>query len=99
MALQNRPTQNAAIGRQGVTNALRALKRREVLRWLTLLEFSDLMLDVMLGFLALYFVDVAGATFEQAALAVTVWTVVGLAGDHLGGGRAERRRGQRAGLG
>ena len=33
-----------------------------VLRWLILLEFSDLMLDVLLGFLALYFVDVARLT-------------------------------------
>src|SRR4051794_32430575 len=37
--------------------ALRAITNREVLRWLFLLEFSDLMLDVFLGFLALYFVD------------------------------------------
>lgn len=37
-----------------------ALRQKEVLRWLVLLEFSDLMLDVLLGFLALYFVDVAG---------------------------------------
>jgi FSR family fosmidomycin resistance protein-like MFS transporter len=69
--------------RTGVTNALRALKRREVLRWLTLLQFSDLMLDVLLGYLALYFVDVVGATPEVAALMVTVWTVVGLVGDFM----------------
>ncbi len=42
--------------------ALSALRRGEVLRWLVLLQFSDLMLDVLLGFLALYFVDVAGLT-------------------------------------
>ncbi|MGC9394979.1 MAG: MFS transporter [Anaerolineae bacterium] len=33
----------------------RALRRGDVLRWLTLLQFSDLMLDVLLGYLALYF--------------------------------------------
>jgi FSR family fosmidomycin resistance protein-like MFS transporter len=67
----------------GVANALRALRRGEVLRWLTLLEFSDLMLDVLLGFLALYFVDVVGATPSQAGAAVAVWTGAGLLGDFL----------------
>ncbi len=66
---------------EGLRDALRALKRRPVLRWLALLQASDLMLDVLFGYLALYFVDTSGATVAQAALAVTVWTVVGLAGD------------------
>ncbi|MFL5732616.1 MAG: MFS transporter [Chloroflexia bacterium] len=69
--------------RKGVAGAIGALKRPEVLRWLTLLEFSDLMLDVLLGYLALYFVDVVRVKPEDAALAVTVWTVCGLAGDFL----------------
>ena len=69
--------------KSGVLDAIGALKRREVLRWLTLLEFSDLMLDVLLGFLALYFVDVVKVSPADAALAVTVWTVVGLLGDFL----------------
>jgi FSR family fosmidomycin resistance protein-like MFS transporter len=69
--------------RSGFINALRALRRGEVLRWLTLLQFSDLMLDVLLGFLALYFVDVVGVTPAQAGLAVAVWTGVGLLGDFL----------------
>lgn len=69
--------------RDGLLAALRTLRRGEVLRWLVLLEFSDLMLDVLLGFLALYMVDVAGATIAQAATAVAVWTGVGLLGDLL----------------
>jgi FSR family fosmidomycin resistance protein-like MFS transporter len=69
--------------RVGVLDALRALRRGEVLRWLTLLEFSDLMLDVLLGFLALYLVDVAGAGPYQAGVAVAVWTGLGLLGDLL----------------
>lgn len=68
---------------QGVVNAFRALRRFEVLRWLTLLQFSDLLLDVLLGYLALYFVDVVGVDMAQATLAVTVWTGVGLLGDAL----------------
>jgi len=67
----------------GVINALRALRRGEVLRWLTLLTFSDLMMDVLLGFLALYFVDAVGATPAQAGMAVAVWTGAGLLGDLL----------------
>jgi len=69
--------------KDGMVNAARALRRSEVLRWLTLLQFSDLMLDVLLGFLALYFVDVVGVTAEQAAAAVAVWAGVGLLGDFL----------------
>ena len=69
--------------RQGVRNAFQALRRREVIRWFTLLQFSDLMLDVLLGYLALYMVDVVGLDEAQAGLAVAVWTVVGLLGDLL----------------
>jgi FSR family fosmidomycin resistance protein-like MFS transporter len=67
----------------GLRDALRALRRRDVLRWLLLLQFSDLMLDVLLGYLALYFVDVARVTLTEASTAVAVWTGVGLLGDFL----------------
>jgi MFS transporter, FSR family, fosmidomycin resistance protein len=67
----------------GVRGALSALRRGEVLRWLVLLQFSDLMLDVLLGFLALYFVDVAGLRAGQAALGIAVWSGLGLLGDFL----------------
>ena len=62
---------------------LRALRRREVLRWLAVLEAADLMLDVLHGFLALYLVDVAGLRPVDAGLGVAVWTGAGLAGDAL----------------
>lgn len=68
---------------QSARRALNALRRKEVLRWLVLLEFSDLMLDVLYSYLALYLVDVAGLNFETAALAVAVWSGVGLLGDFL----------------
>lgn len=60
-----------------------ALKNWTVVRWLILLEFSDLMLDIFYGFLPLYFVDIAGFTPAQAALSVSVWAVVGMLGDFL----------------
>ena len=72
----------AAFGR-GLVGALRSFKRLPVLRWLVLLEFSDMMLDGLHGYLALYFVDVVGVSEAKAALGLAVWTGVGLAGDVL----------------
>lgn len=63
--------------------ALRSLRRGAVWRWLILLECTDLLGDVLLGFVALYFVDVAGASPVTAALAVTVLGISGLVGDAL----------------
>lgn len=65
---------------RGVTGLLRG---REVLRWLALLQATDLMLDVLHGFLALYLVDVAHASPARAALGVATWTGGGLVGDAL----------------
>jgi len=67
----------------GLRQAWAALRRREVLRWLTLLTFSDFMLDILLGFLALYFVDVVGVSPLLAGTAVAVWSVAGLLSDAL----------------
>ena len=68
---------------EGMRGALRALRRRDVLRWLTLLQFSDMMLDILLGFLALYMVDVGKVTPAQGGIAVAIWTGLGLLGDLL----------------
>jgi FSR family fosmidomycin resistance protein-like MFS transporter len=67
-------------GRPSLRNALRALRRRAVARWLLVLEAADLMTDVLLAFVALYFVDVVGASAGTGGLAVAVWTGAGLAG-------------------
>jgi FSR family fosmidomycin resistance protein-like MFS transporter len=67
----------------GFRSALIAIRRPGILRWVVLLEFSNLMLDVLLGFLALYFHNVVGLTEIQAAGAVFIWLVVGLLGDFL----------------
>lgn len=87
-SLNGSPHHDAALGEgllrnffTGLRGAWESMRRREVLRWLILLEFSDLMLDVLYSYLALYFVDVVGVPEEQAAVAAAVWTVVGLAGD------------------
>ncbi len=67
----------------GLRGALKALRRKEVVRWLLLLEFSNLMLDILLSYLALYFVDVVRVTETQAGIAVAIFTGVGLLGDVL----------------
>ena len=70
-----RPLRGADIMR-GITEVVGSLRRLDVVRWLVLFEMSDLMLDGLLGYLALYFVDVA-------ALGVGVWMVAGLVGSLL----------------
>jgi FSR family fosmidomycin resistance protein-like MFS transporter len=60
-----------------------AVRRREVLRWLLLLALGDLMLDVLLGFLALYGTDVASVSPAVAGLMVAVWSGIGLLGDAM----------------
>jgi MFS transporter, FSR family, fosmidomycin resistance protein len=74
------PETNDGDERPRVRDALRVLANREVFRWLFLLELSDLLLDVFLGFLALYFVDEVGTSAATGGLAVAVWTGAGLAG-------------------
>jgi len=67
----------------GFKGVFSALKRKEVWRWMILLEFADLMLDVLFSYLALYFVDVSRVSESQAGIAVTVWLVMGLVTDML----------------
>jgi FSR family fosmidomycin resistance protein-like MFS transporter len=68
---------------RAVRDALAAVRRRDVLRLLLILEAADLLVDVFQGFLALYLVDAAGQTASTAALGVGVWTGAGLVGDWL----------------
>lgn len=69
--------------KQAAGQAYQALKRGEVRRSLWMLECGNLMLDIFRGFVALYFVDVVGADESKAALAVALFTGVGLLGDAL----------------
>jgi FSR family fosmidomycin resistance protein-like MFS transporter len=75
------PAEATAGFRAGMEGALIELRRGRALRWLALLAFADLMLDVLFGFLALYLVDSVGANPFQASLGVAVWTGAGLLGD------------------
>jgi MFS transporter, FSR family, fosmidomycin resistance protein len=66
-----------------VREALNALRRRDVARWVVLLEISDLLLDVLTGYIGIYLVDVVGASPAEAAVGVAVRLGAGLAGDAL----------------
>lgn len=62
-------------------SAWTAVREPNVLRWLGLLAAADLLLEVFVGFLALYFVDSVGGSVAVGALAVTIWTVAALSGE------------------
>ena len=74
----------------GLRVPLRAARRPAVLRWLVLLQVSDLLLDVLTGFVAVYFVAAAGASPARAALAVGVRLAADLAGSAVLVGVLER---------
>ncbi len=63
--------------------ALRAMRDPAVRRWLIVIEAADLLVDVFFIFLAIYLVDVAGATSVQASLAVSLSTAGAIAGSAL----------------
>lgn len=67
-------------GRPSLRAAFAALRRPFVARWLVVLEFADLLLDVLLGYVALYLVDKAGASAQVGGFGVAVWTGAGLVG-------------------
>jgi FSR family fosmidomycin resistance protein-like MFS transporter len=69
------------IGWPGWRPAFALVRRSGALRWLTLLEVSDLLLDVLTAFLAVYLVVVVHASPTVAALGVAVRLGAGLAGD------------------
>ena len=77
------PEDRAADLPSSLRAALKALRRPEVVRWAVLMEIANLMLDVLFGFLAVYFVEVASVSASTAALGVTVWTAAEVLGDFL----------------
>jgi FSR family fosmidomycin resistance protein-like MFS transporter len=99
-AVRRLPRAPAAADMSGAWHhAWAALRRLEVLRRLAVLEAADLLVDILHGYLALYFVDVAHVDAGAAALGVAVWTAAGLIGDwsllwvlrRMRGGRYLRR--------
>jgi FSR family fosmidomycin resistance protein-like MFS transporter len=82
------PAAGSGSGDSDSGGARRAARLREVLaaaraasRWLILLEVSNLLGDVLTGFVAVYLVDVLHTTPAVAAIAVAIRLGAGLAGD------------------
>lgn len=55
-----------------------AARNPRLMRWLILLPISDLLLDVLTGYLPLYFTDVAGFSVAQASLMMSILMAAGL---------------------
>ena len=75
--VQTQP-QTAHLGINLLIGLWDALRNSQLMRWLVLLQFSDLLLDVLTGYLPLYFTDVTGMTIAQASLMMSVLMLVGL---------------------
>jgi len=58
-----------------------AARNPRLLGWFVLLELSDLLLDVLAGYLPLYFTDVAGLPLAQTSLLLSALMLAGLAAD------------------
>ncbi len=75
------PDHDGQNGWPGWRPAVALVRRAGALRWLALLQVSDLLLDVLTAFLAVYLVAVVHASPTVAALGVAVRLGAGLAGD------------------
>jgi FSR family fosmidomycin resistance protein-like MFS transporter len=79
-------TGDSSTGKQAVlrgllSNLWEAVRNLNLLRWLGLLEMSDLLLDMFSGYVALYFADVMGLNAVQTSLALSLLMLVSLASD------------------
>lgn len=64
-------------------NLWQAVRNPRLLRWIFLLEFSDLLLDVFVDYLPLYLTDVTGFTPALAGVLLSVFLLSGLLADLL----------------
>jgi FSR family fosmidomycin resistance protein-like MFS transporter len=70
--------QTEHLGKNLLAGLWEALRNPRLMRWMILLQFSDLLLDVLTGYLALYFTDVIGFSVAQASLMLSVLMGAGL---------------------
>ncbi len=69
--------------RQLLRDFFAAFRSSELIRFVLLTELADLMLDKLYDVTGLYFYDVVGVDFAQAAFASAIFSIVGLAGSIL----------------
>jgi MFS transporter, FSR family, fosmidomycin resistance protein len=89
------PAEPHDAGKAGLRDAAGIVRRSGALRWLALLEVSNLLQDVLTPFLAVYLVAVVHASPAVAALGVAVRLGAGLAGDAVLVALLDRRDGLR----
>ncbi len=78
------PTPGAAGGLSSLARGLwEALRNRRLLRWMVLLEASDLLLDIFTGYIPLYFTDVVSLSPAQVSLLLSLLMLCGLLSDIL----------------
>jgi FSR family fosmidomycin resistance protein-like MFS transporter len=75
--------------------ALAALRAPRVGRWLAVIQLTDLLGDVFLGYVAIYLVDVVRSRPAEAIVAVSVWTAGLMAGEAMLLGPLRRVPGRR----
>jgi FSR family fosmidomycin resistance protein-like MFS transporter len=64
-----------------LTGLWQAVRNSHLMRWIALLELSDLLLDVFSSYAALYFADVVGLNAAQVSLLLGVMMLCGLLSD------------------
>jgi FSR family fosmidomycin resistance protein-like MFS transporter len=71
-------TESIYSGKKLLVGFWEAMRNPGLMRWLILLQFSDLLLDVLTGYLPLYFTDVTGMSVAQASLMMGILMLAGL---------------------
>jgi MFS transporter, FSR family, fosmidomycin resistance protein len=65
-------------GKNLLSGLWEAVRNPRLLRWMILLQLSDLLLDVLTGYLPIYFTDVTGFSVAQASLMLSALMLAGL---------------------
>jgi FSR family fosmidomycin resistance protein-like MFS transporter len=78
---ESSPEETRQALRQLLPNLWKAVRTPGVIRWLLLLDFSDMLLDVLYSYTALYFADVADLTPAQVGVVLTILTSASLVAD------------------
>ena len=79
---QGRPSEAQSRGLMRLLpRALDVVQDHDVRRWVVLLQISDLMLDILTGYVGLYFTNVVGLSPAMAALALSGLAAAGLGTD------------------
>lgn len=82
-------------GAQLMKGLWQAITDPALLRWIALLEFSDLMLDMLASYVPLYFTDVVGISAAHASLVAALFMLAGLVSDIITVPLLERIPGRR----